>query len=900
MNYELLERMKAAPQWILHGKPGTTGKEAKQPFAPDGGTFSADPSKWVDYNTARINCNRLGYVGVGYEFVRSKGIIGIDLDHHYKDGQPDETMMEFINAIGSAGYWEISPSGEGIHVMLYGQIPNDFNNRPAGVEMYSGQYWDSQQGKYTGTRYLTFTGNALDIDLPDVADPSAALARLHAKYNTATAPAERKTERPNVEYHSGQILTREQARQAIQQAIPPENYLTKAGKGMYICPFCGSGSGGRGSDGALSISDEYPWKWTCFSNKCFGANRAGKPRSGDVIDLYMHENNCDYNKALNDLAESIGVTIQRHNTAEMDFDGAVAAFNDYFDSKDAQTKNVENGQNLNDLDYSNYYRECKERLRDPDSMAYIIGRGISAATADAYNLGYDPHSVMLGEDAARIIIPVTKTHYIGRRTDLTDEHRVLNSKCKECGIFNASALYSSKCVFVTEGPFDALSFIEIGFPAIAVNGSAGIAVLLAQLDRKRTGATLILALDNDDAGKKANDQLRAELTRRNVHYVQYEGARKDPNEYLVFDRDGFATDARAAWNRAERPDSTADYINHGMFAEIEAFQNKISTGWRKLDETANGGLYSGLYVIGAVSSLGKTSFMLQMADQVAAGGTDVIFFSLEQSRLELVSKSLGRYTALLGQDLNQLEIRANSMAHNERSKQAFDKACAEYLKRVGNRMNIVEANFICDALTIGEYVRDYIARTGNKPLVIVDYLQALKPPAVRPDMDEGTKDRIKGLARATAREQVDYSMVTLKQLTRELSIPVVAVCSVSRTNYMVPFDLESLKESGGIEYSADVVWGIQFHCLSDDLFTSEGKISDKRRKLAEEKQRKPRKLDLVCRKNRFGQGSFDLALDYYPANDLFIFPNQFLKAPNFRQHDATGKYNDLDTIMKML
>lgn len=875
MNYKVLETMKAAPNWVLYGKPGSNKPKAPYQINGQYGAKANDNSTWGRYDSAVKAAHDLGFEGVGYELTPANKIICIDLDHHFKGGNPDELANEFL-ALGDACYWELSRSGEGMHIYLFGSIPANFKNETDHVEMYS-----------TG-RYIACTFNEYRGTLPHCDDTAPILAELYTKYATgASEQAETPPER-KISVKLGMTLNREDSRLAIRQNVDMAQYLRKSGRSLYNCPFCGSGTG-KNHTGAFGIVPKSGGtKWHCFS--C--------GRSGDVIDLYMNERHCDYNTALRDLAASIGITIARGADSGLDIDYS----NPWSTDEQPQNKNAESGQNLNDIDYTTYYAECKARVHDPDAMVYINGRGISAATAEAYNLGYDPAGdpTGSGHKTPRIIVPVTKTHYIARRTDLEQDYRVLNSKGGEQGIFNVSALYSNQCVFITEGPFDALSFIETGFPAVSVNSTDNIGRLLAQLDKQRTGATLILALDNDDAGKAATQSLMAELGRRNIRYTTFTGSRKDPNESLVYDRAGFAMAALDAYNRAEKPDSTADYINHGMFAEIEAFQNKISTGWRKLDETANGGLYSGLYVIGAVSSLGKTSFMLQMADQVAAGGTDVIFFSLEQSRLELVSKSLGRYTALLGQDLNQLEIRANSMARNERSKQAFDKACAEYLKRVGNRMNIVEANYICDALTIGEYVRDYVQRTGSRPLVIIDYLQALKPPAVRPDMDEGTKDRIKGLARATAREQVDYSMVTLKQLTRELSIPVVAVCSVSRTNYMVPFDLESLKESGGIEYSADVVWGIQFHCLSDDLFTSEGKISDKRRRLAEEKQRKPRKLDLVCRKNRFGQGSFDLALDYYPANDLFIFPNQFLKAPNFRQHDATGKYNDLDTIMKML
>lgn len=50
----------------------------------------------------------------------------------------------------------------------------------------------------------------------------------------------------------------------------------------------------------------------------------------------------------------------------------------------------------------------------------------------------------------------------------------------------------------------------------------------------------------------------------------------------------------------------------------------ISTGFAMLDEALDGGLYEGLYIVGAISSLGKTTLVTQIADQVASKGQDVL------------------------------------------------------------------------------------------------------------------------------------------------------------------------------------------------------------------------------------------------------------------------------------
>ena len=60
----------------------------------------------------------------------------------------------------------------------------------------------------------------------------------------------------------------------------------------------------------------------------------------------------------------------------------------------------------------------------------------------------------------------------------------------------------------------------------------------------------------------------------------------------------------------------------------------IPTGFSNLDKILEGGLYEGLYIVGAISSLGKTTLITQIADQIAEAGEDVLIFSLEMARSE--------------------------------------------------------------------------------------------------------------------------------------------------------------------------------------------------------------------------------------------------------------------------
>ena len=628
-------------------------------------------------------------------------------------------------------------------------------------------------------------------------------------------------------------MDRETAKQEIRrrwrEIIPSMTTPAKRkvnGETSWICPNCRHGEHGDGLTWNPDSKDGN-------GLKCFGCGW-----SGDIIDLYQKTTGADFNTALSLLAQEIGITIDEYKPTDTPRPAAA--------------------------DYTKYYKVCVARLSDPDAVAYLESRGISVDTAAAYWIGYDPAADPANEPGAigevqklhptrRIIIPTSPSHYIARRIDGRSEFAKLNPTGSTPAIFNERVLYAPDVqeVFVTEGAFDALSVIEAGAAAISLNSASNAEALIKKLEQRRPAATLILCLDKDKAGRAAEDTIREGLQRLNISYTIADicGEHKDPNEALTADRQAFIAAVEKARHQAEaRPDNTAYYIDALMAGEIERFKNDKTTGFFNLDIQA-GGLYSGLYVLAAISSLGKTSLALQLADQIAINGNDVIFFSLEQSRLELVSKSLARRTAQKDNAVNSLSIRKGYMP------QQVQEAAQEYKRDIADRLSIVEGNFACNISFIGDYVRQYVRRTGTRPVVFIDYLQILQP--------------AEDTWRKSTKEAVDNTVTELKRLSRELDLTLIIISSVNRANYLAPIDFESLKESGGIEYTADVVWGLQLQCLNDDLFLSEKKIKEKRERVNQAKDENPRKIELRCLKNRYGKASYSCYFDYYPANDLF-------------------------------
>lgn len=634
-------------------------------------------------------------------------------------------------------------------------------------------------------------------------------------------------------------MTREQAKQEIKSRYA--EYLRPAKRhGTYICPLCGNGTGSTG-DGITVKPGTTHLK--CF--KCgFG---------GDLIDLYQQEHGATMPEAFAALCERFNIAVDDHTATPVK-------------TQPAPTSAPAAGGAEAQAGYKAYFVECGKRITDRAALEYLSFRGISLETAALYGLGFDPawrspQAVKNGRNpptSPRLIIPTSDSSYLARdtRRELTEQEKHF-AKMKEgaAQLFNPAALTraaENAPVFIVEGEIDALSIIEAGGEAVATGSTSNTHKLLEYIEEHGTKATLLLCPDNDEAGRRAGRELAAGLQGLNIAHLSVDitGGHKDANEALTSDRAAFIDAVQAAQrSTSATPDSVTAYINSLMAGEIENFRRSSTrkTGFENLDRQA-GGIYPGLYVLGAISSLGKTTFVHQVADQMAAAGEHILFFSMEQSRLEMVSKSIARITAQrdISTACTSLSIRGGRL-----TPAALDAARA-YTEAVQDRMSVIEGNFACTVSFIGEYVRRYMSRNEVKPVVIVDYLQILQ-----------------GEGRQTVKEQTDNNVTELKRISRALDLPIILVSSVNRSNYLAPIDFESFKESGGIEYTADVVLGLQLSALNDDLFTKEKSIVEKRERIREAKQEMPRKVELVCLKNRYGVSSYKASFEYYPQFDLF-------------------------------
>ncbi len=210
----------------------------------------------------------------------------------------------------------------------------------------------------------------------------------------------------------------------------------------------------------------------------------------------------------------------------------------------------------------------------------------------------------------------------------------------------------------------------------------------------------------------------------------------------------------------------------------------LSTGFKDLDKLTSGLQPSDLILIAARPSMGKTAFVLNIAQNIAIKEKQsVAFFSLEMSKEQLVQRMLCAEAPIDAQRLRIGELENND----------WDK-----LVRAADRLAAAPI-FIDDTagITVME-MRSKARRLKiehDLKLIIIDYLQLMQGSA--------------GSSRSENRQQeISEISRSLKALARELKVPVIALSQLSRgveSRQVKKPMLSDLRESGSLEQDADIV-----------------------------------------------------------------------------------------------
>ena len=315
-----------------------------------------------------------------------------------------------------------------------------------------------------------------------------------------------------------------------------------------------------------------------------------------------------------------------------------------------------------------------------------------------------------------------------------------------------------------------------------------------------------------------------------------------------------------------------------IFDSFDSDENYIETGFPELDEALDGGL-SGLTILGGIPAVGKSSFALQIADYNAAIGKRVLIVSLEMSRKQLVAKTVSKISGGLAYGAEdgglldfltseQIEKRRNpecltvrqimrkkKMIETEKQLELYRQSRDLFQKYVQSYRYILQRGDgdarRVSSLDIIEALEWYEKQTGFKPdLIVTDYLQLFD------EMSETGRD-------LSDKQQVDQAVGNLKLISEKTS--VIAVASFNRNAYYKEAGRDAFKESGGIEYTAELMLALQPDIQwGDDVEATKAELN-------QWKKMNPRPLVLSILKDRYGADGEQFRLGMLPQSGAFFY-----------------------------
>ncbi|MCH5325670.1 MAG: replicative DNA helicase [Duncaniella sp.] len=236
-----------------------------------------------------------------------------------------------------------------------------------------------------------------------------------------------------------------------------------------------------------------------------------------------------------------------------------------------------------------------------------------------------------------------------------------------------------------------------------------------------------------------------------------------------------------------------DPVINSAIEQIQTAANRASglsgleSGFHELDKLTSGWQRSDLIIIAARPAMGKTAFVLSMAKNMAVNyNIPVAIFSLEMSNIQLVNRLIQ----------NTCEIEGDKIKSGQLSQMEWD----QLMSRVKNLYNA--PLYIDDTASLSIFElrtkARRLVREHNVSFIIIDYLQLMNA---------------SGMKFGSREQEVSMISRSLKQLAKELDIPIVALSQLNRSVESRGADskdgkrpqLSDLRESGAIEQDADIV-----------------------------------------------------------------------------------------------
>lgn len=546
----------------------------------------------------------------------------------------------------------------------------------------------------------------------------------------------------------------------LKLKIDCRQFLEKSKNGLYVCPFCGSGTG-KNRTGALKYFES--------DNKCVCFGRCGK-KAYSVIDIYMQIKGVDFKQATKDLEQenfsSLSATVPKQEPKP--------------------TKE----------DFTAYLKKCKKNLHDnPQPIEdYLESRGFKRDIWKTWErsvlIGYDTNYPGLGEC---MVYSNNRFSFTCRAliepTDKSKRYRNRGAKM----IFNLDKVNDNETVFVCEGFFDCMSIQESGFKAISIDSINNADKFMSNITTK--GNRWIICFDTDEKkqGEEVAQALKAKLKEKGEICIvgNVNGTHKDINELYQKNPGELKRLCGIAYKQAEGAEEGADANEQRTNTEKGANNNLLT--YEKILESLeqNDGKYieipgfkslskvlrlkmNNQFVISADTGLGKSTLALNWLYGLSKD-YQCIYFNLEMNK-RIVNNRL-------------LAIDSGIEVHNiENFKNMDEQTQGEVLK---SAKNIADRSIIVynDKFKIDDIIKTIKEYKDEKCIVVVDHIHLIQSD------------------KATPYEQMKEISGAFKDLynTQEVCLILVAQQNREGKKDNKKPTLGSLKECGSLENDATQV-----------------------------------------------------------------------------------------------
>ncbi|HJV46531.1 MAG TPA: DnaB-like helicase C-terminal domain-containing protein [Bacillota bacterium] len=424
-----------------------------------------------------------------------------------------------------------------------------------------------------------------------------------------------------------------------------------------------------------------------------------------------------------------------------------------------------------------------------EALAYLKRRGISEESVEAFELGFEPYQIgfqtgrgMLGGYFTNyIVFPIKNTEgelvdLVGR-TILEEKPKYKNLVGKNDTFFNENIIDQSDDILLCKNVFDVLSLEQVDLPAICLPDSSSFKDIHAE---KLAGKRVFICYPNDEAGRRESKKISVLLQEivKEVYTVYLPEGFRDVNYFFIQVKnptENFHLLLGETVEESLKVPVSPDVRNLVVFLEEYQKRNNgdvqgTPTGFTCLDQLLFGGLRTGLHlIVGSVSS-GKSMFIRQIADQMAANEVPIVYVTWDMTGFELWARSMARLLQTSPQDILTGKIPMDKVNQANQSYASIAK-----------NLWTLEGSMDTTLDEVADYVERIIQSIGRVPVVFIDHLYRIP---------------IRGKEGTAIHLQLPLIAYQLHQWSRQWDTPIVVI---------VPAQIEQTQAISFVEGAADVI-----------------------------------------------------------------------------------------------